>query len=77
MQEDRPKWYMQWIGGTRRLIKTVISQLAGRFHIEKVRAKDLWHQASHFWRKLLAHTVCIKISIDRGHEPLKFEQLIN
>jgi len=42
--------------GTRRLIETVIGQLTERFHIEKVRARDTWHQCSRFWRKLLAHT---------------------
>lgn len=77
MQEDRPKPFMQWIMGTRRLIETVIGQLADRFHIEKIRARDLWHEASRFWRKLLAHTVCIKINLDMGYEPLQFEKLIN
>ena len=62
--------------GTRRLIETVIGQLAERFHIEKIRARDMWHEASRFWRKLLAHTVCVKLSIDEGHEPLQFERLI-
>lgn len=77
MQEDRPKWFMQWMMGSRRLIETVIGQLAGRFNIEKIRARDLWHEASRFWRKLLAHTVCIKINLDSGQEPLQFEKLIN
>ncbi len=77
MQEDRPKWFMQWMIGSRRLIETVIGQLAGRFNIEKIRARDLWHEASRFWRKLLAHTVCIKINLDNGQEPLQFEKLIN
>jgi hypothetical protein len=62
---------------TRRLIETVIGQLADRFHIEEIRAKDLWHQASRFWRKLLTYTVCVKINLDRGHEPLQFEKLTN
>ncbi|MGA8163715.1 MAG: IS982 family transposase, partial [Waddliaceae bacterium] len=61
---------------TRRLIETVIGQLSERFHIEKVRARNLWHQASRFWRKLLAHTVCIKQNMELGNEPLQFEGLI-
>ena len=60
---------------TRRLIETVIRQLAERFHIEKIRARDLWHGASRFWRKLLAHTVCVKINIECGNKPLQFETL--
>lgn len=76
MKDERPKGFLNWMKGTRRLIETVIGQLAERFHIEKVRARDLWHESSRFWRKLLAHTVCIKINLDKGNEPLKFEQLV-
>lgn len=76
MKDDRPKGFLNWMTGTRRLIETVIGQLAERFHIEKVRARDVWHEASRFWRKLLAHTVCIKVSMDRGNEPLQFERLV-
>ncbi len=76
MQEDRPESFIQWMISTRRLIETVISQLAGRFNIETIRARDLWHQTSRFWRKPLAHTVCVKINLDIGNEPLQFEKLI-
>ena len=57
MEETRPTAFVRWIKSTRRLIETVIGQLSERFHIEKIWARDLWHQASRFWRKLLAHTV--------------------
>jgi hypothetical protein len=77
MKEERPIGFLRWMIGTWRLIETVIGQLTERFHIEKVRARDLWHQASHFWRKLLAHTICIKINLILGNEPLQFEKLIN
>lgn len=76
MKDDRPKEFLGWMKGTRRLVETVIGQLAERFHVEKIRARDVWHEASRFWRKLLAHTVCIKVNIDMGNEPLQFEQLI-
>jgi hypothetical protein len=77
MKEERPLWFLQWMKGTRRLIVSVIGQLAERFRIEKVRARDLWHQTSRFWRKLLAHTICIKINLEMGNEPLQFENLIS
>src|SRR5690606_38241859 len=67
MEEARPKAFLNWMKGSRRLIETVIGQLTDRFHIERVRARDLWHEASRFWRKLLAHTVCIKLSISCGN----------
>jgi len=76
MKDSRPKGFLKWMKGTRRLIETVIGQLTERFHIEKVRAHDLWHKMSRFWRKLLAHTVCVKISMEKGNEPLQFERLI-
>lgn len=76
MKEKRPRSFLQWMLGTRRLVETVIGQLAERFHIEKVRARDLWHQASRFWRKILAHTLCVKINLSLGNEPLQFEKLL-
>jgi len=77
MKEERPKGFLKWMMGTRRLIETVIGQLTERFHIEKVRARDTWHQYSRFWRKLLAHTASIKLSLNMGNEPLQFEHLVN
>jgi hypothetical protein len=52
MQETRPRSFLKWMMSSRRLIETVIGQLTERFHIEKIRARDLWHQVSRFWRKL-------------------------
>jgi hypothetical protein len=77
MKDERPRGFLNWMKGTRRLIETVIGQLAERFHIEKIRTRDVWHEASRFWRKLLAHTVCIKVNINKGNEPLQFEHLVS
>jgi hypothetical protein len=77
MQENRPKAFLRWMVGTRRLIETVIGQLTERFKIERIRARDSWHQFSRFWRKLLAHTACVRLCLDNGHEPLQFECLID
>jgi hypothetical protein len=62
--------------GTRRLVETVIGQLAERFHIEKGMAQDRWHQISRFCRKILAHTVYMKLDLSLANEPLKFERLL-
>jgi hypothetical protein len=43
----------------RRRIETVFSQLAGRFSMKKVWARDTWHLASRFVRKILAHTLAV------------------
>ena len=76
MQDNRSKKWIAWIKRKRRLIETVIGQLTERFNIEKVRARDVWHKASRFWRKLLAHTVCVKINMKRGNVPLQLEQIL-
>ena len=77
MKEERPKYFLKWLMGTRRLVETVIGQLTERFQIEKVRARDIWHQCSRFWRKLLAHTASIWVSLDMNNDPLQFEHLIS
>lgn len=77
MHDERPKSFLKWMMGTRRLVETVIGQLTDRFHIEKTRARDLWHHWARFWRKLLAHTVCVILSLAKGYNPLQFEHLID
>jgi len=57
-------------------VETVIGQLAERFQIEKGWARETWHQFSSFWRKLLAHTVSVKVNLSIGNKPLQFEQII-
>lgn len=76
MEDNRSNTFVKWLVSCRRLIETVIGQLTERFHIEKVRARDCWHQASRFWRKILAHTICIKLNLQMGNEPLQFEHLL-
>ena len=76
MKEERPKEFLKWMMGIRRLVETVIGQLSERFNIEKVRTRDLWHYFSRFWRKLLAHTVSIKLNRMIGNEALQFEHLV-
>jgi hypothetical protein len=53
----------------------VIGQLVGRFSIETVWARDLWHLTSRLNCKLLAHTVCRWLN-RHSSEPLQFEQLV-
>lgn len=76
MQDARPKWWVRLLQAVRRLIETVNGQLAVRFHMEQVRARDLWHLTSRFNRKVLAHTVCCFLNRLYGRELLKFDGLI-
>ena len=76
MQDSRTKPFVGQLMSRRRLIETVIGQLSERFHIEKVRARDTWHLANRFIRKLLAHTMGCFLGKLFGNPPLLFEALV-
>jgi hypothetical protein len=76
MLELRDRHSVKMLVKTRRLIETVIGQLAERFHFETVRARDLWHFTSRISRKLLAHTVALWLN-RYSDNPLRFQQLIS
>jgi len=76
MCDVRPKFWIWLLGTVRRLIETVNEQLAVRFHIERVRARDMWHLTSRLHRKLLAHTLCCYLNRLTGHELLQFDALV-
>ena len=46
MKDSRPKSLVKILMRIRRLIETVIGQLAERFNLEKVWARDMWHLTS-------------------------------
>lgn len=76
MKDTRPKALVKHFITIRRLVETVISQLTERFHIEKVRARDIWHLTNRFRRKLLAHTVGVFLNKLLGNSSLHFAKLI-
>ena len=76
MKDDRDRYWVKLLVKTRRLVETVIGQLCERFHLQKVRARDLWHLTHRLNRKLLAHTLAFWINRDSAY-PLQFEQLIS
>lgn len=60
----------------RKLIETVGAQLAGRFAIERIRVRDLWHLQHRIIRKILAHTLAIVLNLQLGRNPLDFDGLL-
>ncbi len=76
MHDDRDPAFVKQLMRVRRLIETVIGQLTDQFHIEKVRARDVWHLTSRVARKVLAHTVGVFLNRRLGRAPLQFEGLI-
>lgn len=76
MKDDRPKSFVKQLMKVRRLVETVIGQLTERFNIEKVRARDCWHLANRFIRKMLAHTMAVFVNKLVGNQLLHFEELV-
>ena len=76
MIDPRDPVFVAHLQRTRRLIETVIGQLTERFHIQTVRARDLWHLTARVARKVLAHTLAIWINRSLGRSDLQFEGLI-
>lgn len=76
MKDSRDKSLVKQLMSARRLVETVIGQLSERFHIEKIRARDLRHAQNRFIRKLLAHTVGVFLNYSLGQQLLQFEALV-
>ena len=76
MTDERPRHWVKLLLKTRRLIETVIEQLVERFHLARVKARDLWHLTSRLNRKLLAHTVALWLNL-HSDNPLCFRYLIS
>jgi hypothetical protein len=58
------------------LVETVQGQLADRYGIKHTRTRDLWHLQHRIIRKILSHTVAIRLCRDVGIAALRFAQLL-
>ncbi|MPW65231.1 hypothetical protein CPI28_01330 [Moraxella catarrhalis] len=70
MPENRPISVINRLKNARGDIETVIGQLSGRFNMQKLRARDLWHLPHRFMRKILAYNFCFVINKQLGNPPL-------
>ena len=68
--------FPHWLTNLRRRIETVIGQLAERFRIKRVWARDVWHFCSRLLRKVLAHTVFVLLCQKHKCEPLQMARLL-
>ena len=57
-------------------IETVAAQFVARYHLKRTWARDAWHLTSRLLRKVLSHTVCVYLCLERGHPPLQFARLV-
>lgn len=76
MKDPRGKDASPWLVSTRRLVETVIGQLAERFNIEKNWARDVWHFSNRIARKILSHTIAAFVNKIIGNQPLQFDNLL-
>lgn len=76
MKDDRSPEFVKCLMSTRRLVETVIGQLTERFHIEKIRARDLWHLTNRVTRKIMSHTIGVLLNRQLGRELLQFDGLV-
>ena len=60
----------------RRLIETVISQFTERFHIQRMKVRKGWTLFAKWYRKILAHTVCVLLNLLHGRNPIDLEGLV-
>ncbi len=72
---ERHPW-PRWLTNVRRRIETVISQMVERYGAKRVRARDLWHLTSRWFRKILGHTCCVCLCQRTGLAPLRFSELV-
>lgn len=76
MNDPRPPWAVRQLTRTRRRVETVIGQLTGQFHFEKIWARDAWHLTHRITRKILAHTLGLFINLQIGRSNLQLASLI-
>lgn len=65
-----------WLSGLRYRIETVFSQIAERFQVKRVWARDMWHLSSRIMRKVLSHTASIVLNRVSGNSPLRLADLL-
>jgi hypothetical protein len=64
------------LSGRRWRVETVNAQLAGRYNVKRVRARDRWHLCHRVIRKVLSHTLAVWLNVAAHQPPLQFERLM-
>jgi hypothetical protein len=70
-----PRWSYQ-LSRVRYRIDTVFGQLVDRCAVKRVWARDLWHLCNRLLRKVLMHTLAIRLNLDLGNPALHLADLI-
>ena len=73
---ERGLVWPRWLCAKRQKIETIFSQLVARYQMKEVRARDSWHFASRFMRKILSHTMAVVFCRREGVSPTRFSELL-
>jgi hypothetical protein len=76
MTETQPFQLRRLCQRWRKRIETVGSQLTGRFAVDQIRVRDVWHYQHRLIRKILAHTVGVFLNLQLGRKPLDLDGLL-
>jgi hypothetical protein len=66
----------RWLVAKRRRIETVLAQLVERYRSKHTWARDRWHLASRWLRKVLSHTTAVLLCQQHDLPPLSFRHLV-
>ena len=75
-EKERGLVWPSWLSKKRQKIETIFSQLVARYQLKVVRARDTWHFASRFIRKILSHTMAVVLCQREGIPPTSFWELL-
>lgn len=64
------------LASVRYRIESVNGQLTERYEMKRVWARDLWHLRHRVGRKILSHTVMVRLCVRHGFPPLSFDRLL-
>lgn len=67
----------QTLNGLRQLVETVNGQLVERFKVQEMRVRKGWTLLARWFRKILAHTVCVWLNLHFDRRPLDFAGLVS
>lgn len=64
------------LASVRYRLETVNGQLAERYEIKRTWARDRWHLCHRVARKILSHTVMVRLAVRHHFPPLSFDRLL-
>lgn len=64
------------ISQLRWLVETVLGQLSERYHLKRLRCRDLWHLQGRIHRAVLSHTLAVWLCRQSGIHGLQFAKLV-